>query len=44
MSNLGKSPVLETPDGILLESNTIMKYISTGSPLAGKTEFEQAKV
>ncbi|CAD8071813.1 unnamed protein product [Paramecium sonneborni] len=41
---LGKVPVLETPEGVLTESNVILQYVVRGTPLVGANEFQQAKV
>lgn len=47
MSPMGKVPVLETPNGALLESNAIARFLARHAPAAelmGKSFFEQAQV
>lgn len=41
---LGKVPVLETPDGILFESNAAARWIARGTRLLGATPFEGALI
>jgi glutathione S-transferase len=38
------TPVLETPDGFLPESNAILVYLAAGTPLLPEDPFERAEV
>ncbi|MGB3726241.1 MAG: glutathione S-transferase [Glaciecola sp.] len=43
----GKVPALETPEGVLLETNVILEYfeeISADTPLLGNSPFERARI
>ncbi|XP_020274678.1 elongation factor 1-gamma 2-like [Asparagus officinalis] len=47
MNPMGKMPVLETPDGIVTESNTIARYVTClkpDNPLYGSSLIENAKI